>query len=62
MLERDLDVHAQAVWHRPVCCFYVAVDCKNYVIYFVLQMAFGAGACSMCFRGMCIFVSILVCE
>ena len=25
-------LHAQSVRHRPVCCFYFAVDCKNYVL------------------------------
>ena len=61
VLERDLHVHTQDVWHRPVCRFYVAVDCKNYFIYFVLQLAFGAGMC-MCLRGISMFMFIQVCK
>ena len=30
-------LHAQSVRHRPVCCFYFAVDCKNYVFYFAVD-------------------------
>ena len=29
VLEKDLDVHAQVAWNRPVCWFYIAVECRH---------------------------------